>query len=205
MILAQPPDPKKQPLLAAKHAATPYTPREEAALATSKSFRESGYGYNLLQSTKPQTVGFALADSPVTLLAWIYEKLRDWTDSYPWTDDEILTWVSIYWFSTGGPEASVRIYYEGQSPAAKADEKTITPWTLMEYIPHVKFGLGHFPREISCVPDIWGETLGDIVLQSAHENGGHFAAWEVPEAIASDLQRMFGKGGSCEGLFRGEH
>lgn len=201
LILAQPPDPKKQPLLAAKHEATPYTAREEAGLARSKWFSECGYGYNLLQSTKPQTIGFALADSPVALLAWIYERLYDWTDSYPWTDNEILTWVSIYWFSTASPEASVRIYYEGQSPAAKANEKTITTLKLMEYIPHVKLGLAHFPKEIKCVPDVWGETLGEVVLQSHHDKGGHFAAWEVPEAIVSDLKKMFGKGENCEELF----
>lgn len=203
LILAQPPDPTKHPLLAAKHAATPYTAREQAGLARSKWFNDSGYGYNMLQSTKPQTIGFALADSPVALLAWIYEKLHDWTDSYPWTDDEILTWVSIYWFSTAGPDASVRIYYESQNPAVKADGKTITPWTLMEYIPEVKLGLAHFPREINCVPHIWGETLGEVVLQSDHDNGGHFAAWEVPEEIVKDLKAMLGRGGSCEGLFRG--
>ena len=203
MVLAQPPDPAKQPLLAAKHAATPYTAREEAGLARSKWFGESGYGYNLLQSTKPQSIGFALADSPVALLAWIYEKLHDWTDSYPWSDDEILTWVSIYWFSAAGPDASARIYYEAQNPAAKADGKTITPWTLQEYIPGVKLGLAHFPKEISCVPKTWGETLGEVVLQSEHDKGGHFAAWEVPEAIAKDLKDMFGPGGICEGLFTG--
>lgn len=202
MILAQPPDPSKHPLLAAKHAATLYTPREEAGLARSKWFSDSGYGYNILQSTKPQSISFALADSPVALLAWIYEKLRDWTDSYPWTDDEILTWVSIYWFSTAGPEASTRIYYEAQNPSAKVDGTTLTPWKLMKYIPYVKLGLAHFPKEISCVPRVWAETLGEVVLQSEQERGGHFAAWEVPEAIVRDLMEMFGPGGSCVGLFR---
>jgi len=48
----------------------------------------------------------------VALLAWMYEKLHDWTDAYPWTEDEILTWVCVYWFSRAGPAASVRLYYE---------------------------------------------------------------------------------------------
>nr|POF17601.1 putative epoxide hydrolase [Quercus suber] len=202
LILAQAPDPTKHPLLAAKHAATPYTPREEACLARNKWFEESGFGYNLLQSTKPQTIGFALADSPTALLAWIYEKLHDWTDSYPWTDDEILTWVSIYWFSTAGPAASARIYYEAQSPAAKADENAVTRYQLMGYIPHVKLGLAHFPKEIFCVPKVWGETLGEVVLQSEHERGGHFAAWESPGEIAKDLKAMLAEGGSCASLFQ---
>ena len=54
----------------------------------------------------------ALAGSPTALLAWIVEKLHDWTDDYRGTEDELLTWVSIYWFFTAGPAASVRIYYE---------------------------------------------------------------------------------------------
>ncbi|KAH9037758.1 hypothetical protein EDB84DRAFT_1437343 [Lactarius hengduanensis] len=59
--------------------------------------------------TGPQTLGFSLADSPVGLLAWIYEKLVAWSDAYPWTDDEVLPWI---WFSREGPAASIRIYYE---------------------------------------------------------------------------------------------
>nr|POF11492.1 putative epoxide hydrolase [Quercus suber] len=202
LVLAHAPDPIKHPLLAAQHATTPYTPREEAGLLRNRWFTEWGSGYNVQQSTKPQTIGFALADSPVALLAWIYEKLHDWTDAYPWTDDEILTWVSIYWFSTAGPDASARIYYEAQSPAAQAeDSQALTRYQLMEYIPNVQLGLAHFPKEIFCVPHVWGETLGEIVLQSVHEKGGHFAAWEVPEEIVKDLKTMFGPGGSCVGLF----
>ncbi|KAJ7282424.1 hypothetical protein C8J57DRAFT_1554332, partial [Mycena rebaudengoi] len=77
----------------------------------------SGMGYLQLQSTQPQTVWYALTDSPVGILAWIYEKLVKWTDEYPWDDDEgdnlhFPTWISIYWFSRAGPAASLRIYYE---------------------------------------------------------------------------------------------
>lgn len=55
-----------------------------------------GSGYRVLQTTKPQTLGYALQDSPVALLAWIYEKLHDWVDDYPWTDDEILVRKKIF-------------------------------------------------------------------------------------------------------------
>ena len=60
----------------------------KAGLATGQAWRRSGMGYYLEQSTKPQTLGYSLADSPVGLLAWIYEKLVGWSDKYPWTDDE---------------------------------------------------------------------------------------------------------------------
>ena len=197
LVLARPPRWTKAPLLSLAHTVTPYTQRESEGRKRSTWFDEEGYGYNLLQSTKPQTIGFALADSPVALLAWIYEKLHDWTDEYPWTDDEILTWVSIYWFSAVGPAASVRIYYEATHPSTLL---AATTSSLREYIPHVKLGLAHFPQEITVVPRIWSHTLGPVCYQSEHDRGGHFAAWEVPHAIAGDLQKMFGWKGPCYGI-----
>lgn len=65
-----------------------YTAREKAGLARTEWFQKYGQGYFALQTTKPQTLGYSLADSPVGLLAWIYEKLVDWADEYPWDDDE---------------------------------------------------------------------------------------------------------------------
>jgi hypothetical protein len=141
-----------------------------------------------------------LADSPVALLAWVYEKLHDWTDSYPWTDDEILTWISIYWFSKAGPEASVRIYYEGFHSESVSG---ISYPKLMSYIPGVKLGLAHLPCEIAAAPSTWAATLGPVVRQSRHESGGHFAAWEVPNIIVNDLHAMLGKEGPCYGLIPG--
>lgn len=96
MIRANPPAWTSHPLLALTHSITPYSEAEAGGLDRAKWFLNEGSGYHKLQSTKPQTIGYALADSPVALLAWIYEKLHDWTDDYPWTDDEILIWVSTY-------------------------------------------------------------------------------------------------------------
>jgi hypothetical protein len=202
MIVARPPQWSSNPLLALQHAILPYNTREKAGRERSDWFDREGYGYNMLQSTKPQTIGVALADSPVALLAWIYEKLHDWTDSYPWTDDEILTWVSIYWFSKAGPEASVRIYYE-VFHAKSATE--ISYAKLTSYVPDVKLGLVHLPREISVVPETWAAALGPVVRQSQHAHGGHFAAWEVPDVIVQDLNAMFGRGGPCFGLIPGKN
>ena len=105
----------KNPWQAFQHAIRPYNEQEKKGFERSRWFANEGSGYNVEQRTKPQTIGYALADSPVALLAWIYEKLHDWTDNYPWTDEEILTWISIYQFSTAGPHASVRIYHEASS------------------------------------------------------------------------------------------
>lgn len=199
MVLAKPPQFTDNPWLALQHAIWPYTDREKRGLERTDWFFDKGFGYNKLQATKPQTIGAALEDSPVALLAWIYEKLHDWTDSYPWTDDEILTWVSIYWFSVAGPAASVRIYYE--SANAAIGETTYD--ALKGYIPHVKLAIAHLPREISIVPDTWAAGMGPVVRQSEHTRGGHFAAWEVPEVIIGDLHAMFGKDAPCYRIVAG--
>lgn len=77
-----------QPLLYLRHMLTPYTETEKLGLQRTKWFENQGRGYHSQHSTQPQTIGYALADSPVGLLSWIYEKLVNWSDSYPWDDDE---------------------------------------------------------------------------------------------------------------------
>lgn len=104
------------------------------------------------QSTKPQTLAYALNDSPVALLAWIYEKMHDWTDSYPWTDDEIFTWVSIYQFSTAGPGAAHRIYYE-VIHTRPGPGKVFTRDDVESWIGGVKLGLGKSSEPFSCDRD----------------------------------------------------
>ncbi|KAH6654250.1 microsomal epoxide hydrolase [Truncatella angustata] len=189
----------KNPILAAQHALLSYNEREEHGITRSKWFEKEGSGYSVAQSTKPQTIGYALADSPVACLAWIYEKLHDWTDAYPWTDEEVCTWVSIYWFSTAGPAASVRIYYETRhnvdNRPNKMDRERMQSWS-----PGVKLGFSHFPVDIHVLPSTWVRTLGETVFEKEHKSGGHFAAWERPKEIVEDVQEMFGKGGGAYGV-----
>ncbi|XWW98922.1 hypothetical protein V2A60_006926 [Cordyceps javanica] len=192
----QPPTFAQSPLLYLWNALTPYSASDRAGLARSAWFRNEGFGYNAEQSTKPSTLGFALADSPVALLAWIYEKLRDWTDDYPWEDDEILTWVSIYQFSRAGPAASVRIYYETKH--ADPDQYAHG----LQYVPRVKLGVSLFPKDVVVPPKRWAHSLGPVVFAAVHEQGGHFAAHERPDQLASDLQSMFGTGGGAHDIAR---
>ncbi|CAJ2510210.1 Uu.00g061100.m01.CDS01 [Anthostomella pinea] len=199
---ASPPEYLKNPILALQHAATPYTAREKHGVGRSKWFSEEGRGYNLEQSTKPQTIGYALTDSPVACLAWIYEKLHDWTDDYPWTDDEICTWVSIYWFSTAGPAASLRIYYEAQHNVDGREGK-MTRARMHSWSPGVKLGWSHFPMDLVVLPSTWVRTQGEVVFEKEHESGGHFAAWERPDEIVADVREMFGKGGGAFGCVKG--
>lgn len=199
MVRASAPKAKKNPLLALQHAITPYSEKDKKGLERQEWFLKEGSGYRTLQGTKPQTLGYSLADSPVGLLAWIYEKLHDWTDDYAWTDDEILTWISIYWFSRAGPAASVRIYYEVAHSTGPTSREGVAEW-----IPHVKLGMAYFPKELGVVPKTWGRTLGPVAYESDAGHGGHFAAWEHPEYIAGDLNAMFGKAGPCARIVKGK-
>ncbi|KAH9024535.1 hypothetical protein EDB84DRAFT_1440652 [Lactarius hengduanensis] len=122
-----------------------------------------------------EDLGFSLADSPIGLLAWVYEKLVTWTDAYPWTDDE----------------ASVRIYYE-IGDAVVGFPKTTIP-----------VGLSFFPKELARFPKVLLRSKGRIVFESDHEAGGHFAAYEQPEALVGDLRKMFGKSGPAAGVVSG--
>lgn len=186
----------KPPLLTSLWVAIRYclgllSAEEKHAFARTAWYMKDNSGYMVMQATKPNTLGFALADSPVAVLAWIYDKLHDWTDEYPWTDDEILEWVSIYQFSRGGAASSVSIYYE----IIKMQMGTFS--RMMEYIPDVPLGLSYFPKELSISPRAWGRSLGPVVFEGSHAKGGHFAAYECPEELVGDLREMFGRGGGA--------
>ncbi|EHY60633.1 Epoxide hydrolase 1 [Exophiala dermatitidis] len=195
------------PRLALQHALTPYTERERQGLRRTKWFMDEGSGYRTLQSTKPQTLGYALADSPVGLLAWIYEKLHDWTDDYLWTDDEVCTWVGIYWFSTMGPAASLRIYYESAHEWEHECEHAgrVLRDRTTSYIGGngVKLGLSHSPKELRVLPNTWTRALGDVVFERTHDSGGHFFAYEKPEHLVADVRDMFGRNGGASGVVEG--
>ena len=137
---------------------TPWSPEEKAGIERSQWFQTKGNGYLIEQSTQPQTLGYSLADSPVGLLAWIYEKLVLWTDNYKWSDDEgirsvtslacclpgfetVLTWISIYWFSRAGPAAPLRMYFE-----------CIGDFNNLGRGPTVPVGSSHFPKELIVLP-----------------------------------------------------
>lgn len=191
LVIASPPWPWKHPILFLQALGGLIFGSDMAKIAYSKKYSNEGNGYLVEQDSKPQTIGYALHDSPVSLLSWIYEKMHDWSDEYPWTDDEILTWVSIYLFSTAGPAASVRIYHESTHPPSDGVTRS---QSLFDYVPKVKIGLAYLPGEFVRLPRSWGRTVGNVVRETEFRHGGHFAAWEEPEALAEDLRGMFRKG-----------
>lgn len=111
---------------------------------------------------------------------------------------QVLTWVSIYAFSTAGPSAAGRIYYMDEHRPDEEKKMILDP------IPSsVPIGISLFPLDIVVWPREWGLTAGNVVYYKQHPDGGHFAAHERPEELAQDLKEMYGKGGSAFGVVNG--
>jgi microsomal epoxide hydrolase len=138
-------------------------------------------GYTSIQGTKPQTLAYGLTDSPAGLAAWIAEKFRSWSDTPPGRDD-VLTNTSLYWFS-GAIGSSFWPYYA----------RTHRGWPIPEGGKvEVPVGYAEFPKEILRPPRSLAEkTYTDIRRWTAMKKGGHFAALEQPEALASEIEAFF--------------
>ncbi|THU96132.1 alpha/beta-hydrolase [Dendrothele bispora CBS 962.96] len=200
MPLTAPPTLTSQPFFYLQQLFRPFAAAEKAALERSLSFQKEGMGYWMEQSTQPQTLGYSLADSPVGLLAWIYEKLVSWTDGYPWGDDEVLTWISIYYFSRAGPTAAARIYYEVfHSPDGLGSPD------MLKNNPTIPMGVSVFPKELVFAPKSWIPSSGNLVYINEHTGGGHFAAHEKPELLVGDLRKMLGRKGPVYGIVPGKN
>jgi hypothetical protein len=104
--------------------------------------------------------------------------------------------VSIYWFSRGGPTASLRLYYEAARSGA---------WDPSQSIPrHVPVGVSLFPKELGQIPRSWMQTCANVVFIGEHAEGGHFAAYERPQELVGDLRAMFRKGATAFGVVPGQ-
>ncbi|KAE9397559.1 alpha/beta-hydrolase [Gymnopus androsaceus JB14] len=190
---------QSQPLSYLRALLTPSLPREKAIEPRTQYFSSQGKAYYVQQSTQPQTLAYSLQDSPAGCLAWIYEKLINWSDregdeGYVWDDDEVLTWVSIYWFSRSGPGAASRIYYEN----IRTGDRNI--WTSSS----IPMGASFFPKELRYSPRAHITSWANLVFESEHTRGGHFAAHEKPELLVGDLRKMFGRGGVAFGVVTGK-
>lgn len=199
----------------------PFSASDRAKVARTVSHVKNGSAYMSIMETKPQTIGYGLHDSPVALLAWIYEKLHGWSDAYPWTDEEVLTWVSIYYFSRAGPMASARIYYEASASKPEDDtaadgkvggsEGKVTNWMTLQQVlgvtarADVRFAVADFKEEIAMWPMAWYRAIGNVVREKQFDRGGHFAAWEVPELLTGDLKEFLGKEGPAYGAVAGKN
>ncbi|MFB4276405.1 epoxide hydrolase family protein [Nonomuraea sp. MTCD27] len=148
--------------------------------------REEG-GYSHMHATRPQTLGYALADSPVGMAAWIVEKFHAWTDrsatggAVPVGLDEILTNLSVYWFSQT-ITSSMRMYKE-----SAADPLVLSPRRRIE----VPVGVAAFPYELPIQPRERVEQAANLVRWTDMPRGGHFAALEAPDLLAADVIAFF--------------
>ena len=170
--------------------------QERAALEAVTTFRTSGFGYFLEQSTRPQTIGYALLDSPVALAGWMidhdtdsyYKISRAFVDGQPvggLTRDHILDNITLYWLTATGASAA-RSYWEGGRAAALAASQTPPAVTI-------PVGFTTFPGEIFRAPRSWVEkSYPNVVYFNEAERGGHFAAWEEPELFSTELRAAFG-------------
>ena len=142
--------------------------------------------YAALQATKPQTLSFALTDSPVGLASWIAEKIRAWSDCNGDIEsvismDTLITDISLYWFSDS-LTASLRLYKENRlRPLAFEPAERVVP----------ALGVALFPQELPMPPRSWVERVFDVQRWTAMPAGGHFAALEQPQLLAEDIRAFF--------------
>jgi pimeloyl-ACP methyl ester carboxylesterase len=171
------------------------TDEEKAARAAINAFRATGFGYFLEQATRPQTIGYALLDSPVALAAWLLDHDTDayykiasaFVDGKPsgnLTRDQILDNVTLYWL-TGTGATAARSYWESGVAAAKAAGQTPPPVS-------VPVGFTTFPGEIWQTPRSWAEaSYPTLAYFNEVDKGGHFAAWEEPELFSTEIRAAF--------------
>ena len=181
MILAGPPEDKTQ--------RENVTASEAELRETRGDYMRGELAYQQIQATKPQSLGYALNDSPAGLAAWILEKFHGWTDMPQgaggnlddyFSKDELLTNISIYWFSES-ITSSMRIYYENRAVPQ------IKPTGYID----VPTGVALFPAEIYITPRAWAEAAYDIRHWAQLEKGGHFAALEQTQTYLDELNTFF--------------
>ncbi len=171
--------------------ARPLSAAEQQYLEQSRRWDQAERGYTAIQSTKPQTLGYALNDSPAGLAAWILEKWRSWSDcdgdpGSRFTRDFLLTVVTLYWV-TSTITSSIRDYHDnrrwqGEPRLGPADHVRVP--TAVAVFPHMLIPEGQPPRE-------WAERLYDIRRWTVMPRGGHFAPTEEPELLAPDIAAFF--------------
>jgi pimeloyl-ACP methyl ester carboxylesterase len=174
---------------------SPPTKEEQAALDALATFRATGIGYFIEQATRPETIGYALLDSPVALAAWMidhdtdsyYKIARAFVDKEPsgnLTRDNLLDNITLYWLTGTGASAARSYWEEGQENARAVGQAPI-PATM-------PVGFTTFPGEIWRTPRSWVErAYPNTIYFNEVGKGGHFAAWEEPQLFSEELRAAF--------------
>lgn len=181
MILAKPPEGTPAEMVQGLN------PKEVQGLMYMQKWLKTETGYQRIQGTKPQSLGYGLNDSPAGLAAWIVEKFYTWGDckgnvENSFTKDELLTNIMIYWV-TQTITSSTRLYYEAGAagPGGLSDERVEIPT-----------GCAAFPAELTRFPRKWVEKSYNVTHWTDMPAGGHFAALEEPELLVADIRTFFG-------------
>jgi hypothetical protein len=165
-----------------------FSDAEKVAFAGLEYFYRKGFGYAEMMNTRPQTLGYSLADSPVGMLAFFYDKFSEWTYSggqpeRALTPDEMLDDVTLYWLTNTGTSSS-RSYWD----AARGEGG---PFNAIEII-NVPVAVTVFPGEIYRAPRNWAEqSFHKLIYWNEASKGGHFAAWEEPELFTAEMRAAF--------------
>jgi pimeloyl-ACP methyl ester carboxylesterase len=160
------------------------TPEEKAAYEQMHALYTKGSGYALMMVTRPQTLGYSLADSPAGLAAWFYDKFADWTytggqPEKVLTRDEMLDDITLYWLTNTGTSGA-RLYWENNANNFNAVDISLPTAITV------------FPGEIYQAPRSWAErSYHKLIYYNKVDKGGHFAAWEQPELFASEIRAAF--------------
>ena len=155
---------------------------DRAAVERARALTDAGSGYLKLQSNRPQTIAYPLTDSPVGQLAWIVENFKDWTDAAAELPedavdlDQLLTNVSVYWFTGTGASAANFLYETGHSTEWGAPATAPQGWALFAAQPFVRAMM---------------DPQHEIEHWSEFDRGGHFAAMETPDLLVSDVRKFF--------------
>ncbi|TCL06781.1 epoxide hydrolase family protein [Sodalis ligni] len=164
----------------------PLTEEEQDFAGQSAAWANEQGAYGHVQGTRPQSLAFALNDSPAGLAAWIAEKFRAWSDCDGDLEkaislDVLLTNISLYWF-TRTIGSSFRMYVEGRrNPLLLSAGERISP----------PLAVAHFPKELPMPPQSWVRRGYNLQRWSSMPHGGHFAALECPQELAADIRRFF--------------
>jgi pimeloyl-ACP methyl ester carboxylesterase len=171
--------------------------QERAAADQVATFRQSGFGYFLEMATRPQTIGYALQDSPVALAAWLldhdtdsyYKISRAFVDGEPagsLTRDTIVDNITLYWLTGTGPSAARSYWEDGKALAQALASGQAPPEVLLPV------GFTSFPGEIWRTPRSWVEnSYPNVTYFNEVDKGGHFAAWEEPELFSTEVRAAF--------------
>ena len=163
-----------------------YSVTEKQQLKRMQCFMDEGSGYMKIQSTRPQSLGFGLGDSPTGLLGWLVEKYHDWMDieNYRMPDDEVLDFVMMHWMQGATP--GIRYYKAAYEEKEKEGLKNA--FAVYHSTP---VGVSCFPKEVAGPPRDWISHIADIRFWKEHTTGGHFPHVECPDKLVDDLRNFF--------------